>query len=354
MKKYLKKFVEARVRNMVAGLFLPAVLLMLCVFCGGCSKQPQEYRSVDTVMGTIFRQQIFVTESNEATENITGEITACVRALETDHLSRRIDGTEIFHVNALAGQKQKISGELFHILEQCETVKAASGGAFDVSIGTLVSLWDIDAWAKEQEGFVPPQEDAIATCLEVMEAESLWLQDGMVCVPEGMQLDLGAVGKGAALDRVKLFLEENPRVSGAVISAGGSILTYGSKPDGSHWKVAIVDPFDSAQTIGILTLDGQWCVSTSGDYERYVEAEGERYHHILDPHSGRPADSHIKSVTILAKDGLLSDALSTACFVLGVEKGMKLAEYFQVEVLFVNEAGELFMTEGMQQYFRKL
>ena len=112
-----------------------------------------------------------------------------------------------------------------------------------------------------------------------------------------------------------------------------------------------MNPLDTSQYIGILSLKGQWCVSTSGDYERYVEVDGVRCHHIRDPATGMPADSAVHSVTILAKDGLLSDALSTACFVLGAGKGMELARQYGAEALFVTTEGEIVMTEGMGEFF---
>lgn len=182
--------------------------------------------------------------------------------------------------------------------------------------------------------------------------ERLEIAGDGIRLPVGMSLDLGAVGKGIACDRIRQYLEEK-EVSGAVISVGGSILTFGQKPDGTNWQVGIVNPLQTEQTIGILSLNGQWCVSTSGDYERFVEVDDFRYHHILDPATGYPADSGVRSVTILCKSGILSDALSTACFVLGTEKGMELAESYGAEALFVDAQGKIYMTEGMKQYFRE-
>lgn len=170
-------------------------------------------------------------------------------------------------------------------------------------------------------------------------------------IPAEMQLDLGAVGKGVALDEILKTLEAHPEVSGAVISVGGSILTYGSKPEGGAWQIAVTDPLDPSESVGVLTLDGGHCVSTSGDYERYVEVDGVRYHHILDPRTGSPAHSDVAGVTIVTKDGFLSDALSTACFVLGQEEGQKLLEKYDAEGLFIDHEGTITMTEGMRQYF---
>ncbi len=166
-----------------------------------------------------------------------------------------------------------------------------------------------------------------------------------------MQLDLGAVGKGLALSRILELLEEEPEVSGAVVYLGGSVLTYGSRLDGGSWKIGIADPSDPSSSVGILTLEGQWCVSTSGDYERYVERDGVRWHHILDPATGLPADSGVRSATILSRDGLLGDGLSTACFILGPEKGLELAGEYGAEVLFILDDGEFVMSEGMEAFF---
>ena len=231
-----------------------------------------------------------------------------------------------------------------------------SEGAFDVTIGRAARLWNIDQWAAGgQEGdYRLPDPEELRKALELCGSDKARLEEGegiRLFMPEGMQLDLGAAGKGLALAELGRLLESRSDITGAVISVGGSVLTYGSKPDGSSWKVGIVNPADTSSNIGILSLEGQWCISTSGDYERYVEVDGVSYHHILDPCTGYPADSGVRGVTILSKDGLLSDGLSTACFILGVEKGMALAEEYGAEALFILEDGEIRMTEGMKAYF---
>ena len=114
-----------------------------------------------------------------------------------------------------------------------------------------------------------------------------------------------------------------------------------------------MDPADPGKNIGILTLTGNFCISTSGDYERFFEVDGKRYHHILDPKTGEPSDGGIHGVTVVSESGFLSDALSTACFVLGREKGMKLARKYGAEVLFVEDGNEIFMSEGMKALFSR-
>lgn len=369
MKKFLQKF-------MFTFVFMSTAV---CLLCTGCSRQPEEYRSTGTAMGTIISQTVYVSAGEEAARKITEEVTSCIDGLEQDCLSWRLEDSEIYRINLSAGsgQQEALSGFLEEVLEQCKKVYAASDGAFDFTIGNVARLWNIDSWAgmqfsgsavtggqqsaaAEKSGleFTLPTQEQLAAVLSCVGADKCSIEAGFISLPEGMQLDLGAVGKGIALDEIRKLLAQHSEVTGAVISVGGSILTYGSKPDGSMWKVGIVDPFDTAQSLGTLSLPGGFCVSTSGDYERYVEVDGVRYHHILDPHTGMPADSDVKSVTIVCREdsqtaagGLFSDALSTACFVLGMERGMELAEAFGAEVLFVDKEGVISMTEGMEQYF---
>ena len=226
-----------------------------------------------------------------------------------------------------------------------------------MTLAPVIRLWDIDKWSEgAQEGtFAVPERQEILQALENCRSGEIRLakqENGYEMeLPAGTELDLGAVGKGAALDEIRRVLEQREEISGGVISVGGSILVYGAKPDGSSWKVAIVNPVDTASAIGYMSLKGTWCVSTSGDYERYAMVDGIRYHHILNPATGYPADSGVRSVTVLSDSGLLSDALSTACFVLGIEEGMELAEKYGAETLFVDTEGNIVMSPGMEECF---
>lgn len=325
--------------------------VMLCTVLGtGCSSPVARYSAMDTAMGTVVRQSVYA-----RSDKITDGVEEIIDRLEQETLSWRIADSEIARINALAGSgtsvevSNKLNEDLIILLDVAEK----SGGAFDFTIGSVVRLWNIDAWAAggNVEGSLPTQEE-IVQALACTGYEKVSLENGRICLPARMSLDLGSVGKGIACDRIADYLEAQ-KVQGAVISVGGSILTFGSKPDGSPWQVGIVDPQDTSSLIGTLSLTGQWCVSTSGDYERYVEVEGRRYHHILDPATGYPANSGVHSVTILCKSGILSDALSTACFVLGEEKGMALAESYGAEALFVDMQGKIVMTEGMQGIFKE-
>lgn len=346
----------------VLGWGLAAVLWL-----GGCGdRKPDCYRWADTAMGTVIRQSLYA-ESGEHAEELFREISGIVEKLEQETFSWRCEESELSALNRSAGEERGylLSGRLTAVLERCRDVWENGGGALDVTLLPVVQLWNIDAWAAEEteKSYHLPEAEKLAERRalcgmerlrlepEVLEADGETLQDRCFLLA-GMQLDLGGVAKGEALGEIAEYLARE-QVEGAVISLGGSVLTYGQKPDSTKWRVGIADPRNPSENLGVLYLEGQWFISTSGDYERYVEVDGMRYHHIIDPATGMPAASGVRGVTILARDGFLSDALSTACFILGTEKGMELAEKYQVQVLFVTDEGELVMSEGMKTYFRQ-
>jgi len=150
----------------------------------------------------------------------------------------------------------------------------------------------------------------------------------------GAGLDLGGIGKGAACDEA-LRVYEKSGVSGAVIAVGGSVGVFGTKPDGSAWSIGVRDPAgDSAASLGMLQLQ-KGCVSTSGTYEKKREYEGITYHHILDPRTGFPAQSDLVSATVICDSGALSDALATACIVLGRQKAEALLAQYSAGYLLI-------------------
>ncbi len=380
---------RSRKARIPIGAVLPVLVFLVC----GCGAAPVRQQSaVDIAMGTIVTQTLYVQQGSggdygneEAEDAESSSVMGLLADLERQELSWRLEGSEVAKINALAsagdidqpgaGMEDRseagagdqpgdggdlprqgdvqvaLSPSMREILERIWRISADSGGALDVTLGRLSRLWNMDGLAAEGEGISIPSTDQIRSALEERGYERVrFVGDGMI-LPAGMQLDLGAVGKGIACDRVSAYLHSQPQITGAVVTVGGSVVTYGEKPDGSPWKVAVIHPREEGNYLGVLSLTGEQYVSTSGDYERYVMVDGVRYHHILDPATGYPARSGLCSVTILCDGGLLADALSTACFVLGPERGMALAENYGAEALFVREDGELQMTEGMKEIF---
>lgn len=350
-------------KRKISGRFT-GILAAVCLLLAGCGNiEPGQVKKVDTAMGTVIQQNLYVLGEKD----YCGEILTLLEELEWRELSWRLDTSQVYGINHATGEEGiPVTAKMADILGRCLELYQRSTGAFDVTMGTVVRLWDIDRYAaEEEEGFRIPGKQELEAALSRCGSDKLrlvWLEPeeggikGMAAKlyrPAGMQLDLGAVGKGIALTRIKEYLRGEPDITGAVISVGGSILTYGGKPDGSSFRVGIRDPADPSRNIGVLVLEGDWCISTSGDYERYVEEEGVRYHHLLDPSTGCPARSGVRSVTVLAEDGFLSDGLSTACFILGAEKGMELAAMYGAEVLFVLDGGEIQMSPGMKACFQE-
>lgn len=217
------------------------------------------------------------------------------------------------------------------IIGKCRRVSELSGGAFDLTIGPLSSLWNFD-----EDTQLVPEEDGIKKALSTVDYEKVQVSSKSVTVSEGQRVDLGAVGKGAACDAAKAYLEKSG-VKGAVVSVGGSIVAFGKRNKaGDKWRIAVRHPRQENAYIGVINLS-EGFVSTSGDYEKYFEKDGTRYHHILDANTGYPADSGLSSVTVVCNSGLLGDALSTACFVLGEEKSKPLLDEYSAAAVFVDK-----------------
>ena len=330
-------------------LLVTSIIISLC----GCTNRTnvREYKSTEIAMGTIV--QININTQSEQ-EDILQDIINCIELLEKDILSWRIESAELAKINHdLQLEETKIiSDQMKEYFTTIFEVSTKSEGAFDITIGDVVRLWNIDELAAldlQDKELVIPTETEIQKALQDTGFEQVILEGNVLSMPAQMNLDLGAVGKGIACDEIIKLVEENKEITSALLSVGGSIATYGTKPDLTPWRVAVVNPLDPSTYFGYVTLEGNWNVSTSGDYQRYIMKDGVRYHHIIDPKSGFPVNNGVRSVTIVGKNGLLCDALSTACFVLGSEKGMDLAKEFQVEALFIQDNGTYLMTEGMKQ-----
>lgn len=225
-------------------------------------------------------------------------------------------------------------------------VYTASGGAFDITLRPLIRLW------KDSEAAgVLPGTTAVSDVLALRGMDGLTYDGttGVLSKGEGVGIDLGGIGKGAAAEKLLEYLGSSGAGYG-VISLGGNIALYGAKPDGEAFSVSLRDPAGRG-TVGDLSLTGGF-VSVSGDYERYYEIDGKKYHHIFDPDTGYPAASGLHSVAVISGNGAEADALSTALFVMGYGEGMKLYESggYDFEAVFITD-GEIMLTPGLTDRF---
>lgn len=319
-----------------------AFFLLLLISVPGCTGT-EPVSATGYAMNTVINISLYGGDSADA-----GEILQALTKTE-QRISWRDESSDIARINSAAGSgaAASVSGETIADLKNLMALSKASGGAFSALVGPLTQLWDIGG----ENQRVPTQEE-IKETLELVSQSDLSFRDGgAVLSPEGASIDLGAAGKGIGCDTARAVCEQHPEITGAVVSVGGSIMMYGEKADGAPWEIGVRDPNGGQNDlIGNLKLEGG-NVSTSGDYERYFEQDGVRYHHILDPADGYPADSGLRSVTVWQENGRLSDALSTACFVLGKEASLSLLQQYDAEALFIDVNGEITMTEGLEGKF---
>ena len=263
-------------------------------------------------------------------------------------MSLRNKGSEVASVNLNAGKGAVVvSEDTFEVIQKALDIAALSKGAFDPTVGPLVEAWDIGG----DDPRKPPQSeiDALLPLIGydrvVLDAEnfSVFLKD------EGMVLDLGGIAKGYAADEVARVLHEHG-VSHAIVNLGGNVLTLGNKTDGKPWKIGVQDPEAlRGEYVMILSLVDQTLV-TSGPYERFLELDGEVYHHILDTKTGYPVKSDYTSVSIITKNSLLADALSTSLYALGYEDGMALINTLEdVEAIFMTKEKKILFSEGLKE-----
>lgn len=262
-----------------------------------------------------------------------------------DRMSAYQPESDISQINFHAGWKPAaISKETLRLLKTAKNFSAFTAGAFDITIRPLVTLWGIN----QKPQFIPEQQE-ISSALSLVNSDDLQLDEanGTAYLKKaGQAVDLGGIAKGYAADEAKRLLEESG-VKSALINLGGNILTIGSRPDGTPWKIGVQNPAAlRGEFLGMLSVQGQTVV-TSGSNERFFVKDGVRYHHILDPHTGMPARSGLLSVTVVGADSMTADALSTAAFVLGMEKGIRLLKQMKAEAVFAAEDGRVYLTEGL-------
>jgi thiamine biosynthesis lipoprotein len=295
-------------------------------------------------MGTVVTQAIYSDD-----QSVAPEVISLLTETEEKRISWREEGSEIARINSGAGSgaPTEVSGKTIEYIRSVIDVAADSGGAFDPTIGKLSRLWDFD-----NGGNAIPDPGEIAALVEDVGYTAINLDGNAVTLGKGVSIDLGAIGKGIGCDEIERYLSGRGDVRGALVNIGGSsVLTYGEKDTREPWKVAVLDPRDESGFLGALSLEGVNHVSSSGDYERFFEAGGVRYHHILDPATGYPADSGLISVTVVMDRGAYCDALSTACFVLGYERAQTLLTKYGAEAIFVDAEKNVRVTDGLKDRF---
>lgn len=278
--------------------------------------------------------------------SVISETEALVLSLEA-LFSRTDETSEIHHFNTQNDNTMTVSPQTASVIAAALSAAQMTNGAYDPTTAPLSDCWNITS-----DTPTVPLEDTVASLLPFIGYEYVTL-DGTTLTREknGVMLDLGGCAKGWACGAAVTTLMEHG-VPYGIVSFGGNIGVFGAKPDGSAFRIALRHPRDPAGTAGFLTVNDGY-VSVSGDYERYFEQDGIRYHHIFDANTGYPADSGVHAAVVWSRDAALADALSTAMFVMGADKGM---DFYQsgaadFEALWYLADGTAVITPGIAEQY---
>lgn len=264
-----------------------------------------------------------------------GRILRSVCSLE-NKISWSIDGSDTYILN----QSGSVESEtLADIITATRDLCNATDGQYSLAVRELCALWDINSGEK----IIPSDNDIAAVLSRTGGIPTV--NKSTIALTDGSAIDLGSVGKGAACDIAAQIFAEDSSVGIAAI--GSSLALCGDKPNGEQWTVSVAQPDNINQSAGTLYLDGGVFVSTSSDSQRGFERDGIRYHHIINAVSGYPVNSGLRSVTVIADSGVLSDALSTACFIVGYEKSLELLAEYNAQAVFITDSGEVISTSGL-------
>ena len=329
------------ISNSVAILLILMLLMLIYVGYRAVAARYSGVSEISYAMGTVFEIKV-------NGKNSSGHVKAALDKVReiSEQINYYRDNSEISAINNMAGiSAVAVSHDTFDIIDKALRVCRQTGGAFDITIGPLVDIWNFNS----------KNHPDIPAGNELIYAQHLVNYGNVLINPQnetvkllypGMKIDLGAAGKGYAISKARSILVERG-VKSAIISAGSSIAVIGDNK-GRPWRIGIKDPRHPDETVGVVALNGGQAVSTSGDYERYFEIGGKRFHHILNPNTGMPADE-CRSVTIISDDASQTDMLSTAVFVMGPKRGLDLVNSFKnVYTVIIDRQGSVITSPGLK------
>lgn len=329
------------------------LLLTLSLFgslLSGCVSNDVKSETPLTKSNYLLGTQINITLYDNQKDEIIDEAFQRISDIEAKMSINSENPSEITKLNEASGiQEVKLSEDTFYVLEKGKYYSQLSNGEFDITIGPVVKLWNIGT-----PNAAIPDEAILSEKLDLVDYNKLSLNKDKYTAKlelSGMIVDLGGIAKGYAADEVYTILK-NRGVNHAIINLGGNIMALGTNVNKQPWKIGIQDPYYPRNDyLGIVEVVDK-AVVTSGIYERYFEKDGVRYHHILDPQTGFPADNGLAGVSIITDKSIDADGLSTSVFLLGLDKGMDLIENLDnTEAIFVTTNKEIYLTSGIKGNF---
>jgi FAD:protein FMN transferase len=337
------KRTKLRVYKNPACCFLFTVYFLLFTVCSCSSQKERIFQKSMVLMDTTVTITI-VSDSKDDAEKAINAAFSRIKNIESlsDFYSSY---SEISLMNKNAGGRHvKVSPDILELLNKALYVSEKTAGAFDVTIGPVVKLYD---FIKK----TTPEKSAINTNLQLVNYRDVIVdrdKSTVLLKKKAMFVDLGGIAKGFAADKAVAILKKQGIHSG-LVSVAGDIKAFGLKPDGRPWKIGIRHPRATDKNDDIMaTIDlNDMAISTSGDYERYFIMNNKRYHHLLDPNTGYPAQE-CQSVSIIAKEGTFTDAFATGIFILGPEKGMKVLKEMGYDGIIVDSQGKIHITPAIR------
>ncbi|WP_432413073.1 FAD:protein FMN transferase [Rasiella sp. SM2506] len=301
----------------------------------GCTAQ-QTYKRTLKLMGSRFDITVVANDSIQANKYIDTAVAEISRIEKL--ISSWDDNSQTSEINRNAGIKPvKVDKELFDLIERAIDISKLTDGAFDISYASMDKIWKFDGSMTK----MPSKEEIIAS-VEKVGYQNIILDNKNSTVflkLKGMKIGFGAIGKGYSADKAKTLLISKG-VSSGIINASGDMNTWGKQPNGNEWKVAITNPMDKNKVFALLPITNG-AVVTSGNYEKYVNFNGKRYTHIIDPRTGYPSTGII-SVTVFAPKAELADALATSVFVMGKEAGLdRINQLPKIECIIIDDKGNI-------------
>lgn len=322
-----------------------SILLIVMMCLTACSQShKQEKQTEHTESFFAMDTYLLFTAYGENAEKELLKVKEKIMELE-QKWSVTDENSEIYAINHSAGQKVEVSEETNELISFALDMAKDTDGALEPTIYPVLRAWGFTGGENRI-----PSETEIQQLLQKVGYEKVEMDESGVRLDADMMLDLGAVGKGYAGDVAAGLLRENG-ITSALLDIGGNIQAVGTKPDGSDWRLGLRDPF-SGGTIGVICVS-DLAVVTSGNYERYfVGEDGKQYGHIMNPDTGYPVENELASVTIIAREGKLCDALSTSLFVMGLDKATDYWRQKQnFEMILITEDGKIYLTEGVEDRF---
>lgn len=331
----------------------PAALLLAIFVITGCQKKEDVRAIQGLTMGTTY--SVKWVSTNEETHAIKADVEKALNKVNQS-MSTYIDTSELSRLNQYeGGEWQPVSPALFDVLRLSTSISRQTEGSFDVTVGPLVNLWGFGPDGRIEHA---PDDDQIQAAAAKTGYKHIQLdpqtQQLKKAVPE-LYMDLSAVAKGYAVDRVAAVLED-AGIGRYLVEVGGELRAKGLKPGGKPWRIAVETPDATTRSVQKIINVENIAIATSGDYRNYFEENGVRFSHTINPATGRPIDHRLASVTVLASTCAEADALATAFMVLGTERGYKYAMQHRVHALFIRKTDTGFeevMTPGFRKYLAK-